>query len=172
MNLFFHELIHVILSLLVAYCIWKFSNLRSKVYHLKSIIFASLLGGFFIDIDHLFDYVVAFGLRFRIDYFFKGYQFLKSNKIYLLLHSWELVAFIVLIVLLTFKHSNFRTLKLALLTFSIALFLHLIVDMKVDYVSLRGYSFIYRWTHNFDLNYFVPVEHYQKHLKLKSEVKL
>lgn len=139
-----------------------------------------------MDADHLFDYVLAFGLRFRLDYFLKGYQFLKSDKIYLPLHSWELVIILLTIALLLnfinlmnfmnlknlMNFKNFITLQTLIFAFSLSLFFHLVVDMKVDYVSLRGYSLIYRTTHAFDLKYFVTEEHYRRHVKLKNDIKL
>ncbi len=175
MNLFYHELIHVVLSLLIAFSIWKLFPLKSKIYHLGSVIAASLLGGFFIDIDHLFDYILAFGIRFRLDYFFKGYQFLKSDKVFLPLHSWELVIFLLILSFILSKIYHLRSkikLPALLLAFSLSLFFHLVVDMTVDNVTANGYSLVYRATHAFDLKYFVPSKHYQKHLRLKNEIRL
>lgn len=49
-----------------------------------------LLVGIFIDLDHLIDYFIYFGLKFNLADFLKG-LYLKSGKIYLFLHSWELI---------------------------------------------------------------------------------
>lgn len=49
-----------------------------------------ILGGVFIDFDHFIDYFIYFRNKFNLVYFFRGY-FLRSGRVYLFLHSWELI---------------------------------------------------------------------------------
>ena len=103
MPLFFHELSHLVLSLLVGFVIWK------KWHKHIGVFITALLGGVFIDLDHLIDYILAFGTKFNLIFFLKGYQFLKTDKIYVPLHSWELV--IILLLTSIFLLSNLKTRK-------------------------------------------------------------
>ena len=50
----------------------------------------AIIGGVLIDMDHFVDYFLHFGLNFNILGFFT-HRHLASGKIYVLLHSWELV---------------------------------------------------------------------------------
>jgi hypothetical protein len=175
MSLYFHELIHLCLSLLVGFFIWK--CFRTSL----SVLFASLLGGFFIDIDHIFDYIMAFGMKLNLFYFFKGYAFLKSDKIYIPLHSWELAIILLCISFFYyFRTTNSTnstnltnsTKQALILAFSLSLFLHLSTDVGVDNVKVQSYSILYRASNNFDLKKLVTPEHYQKHLLQKTHIKL
>jgi hypothetical protein len=172
MSLFIHEIIHVALSFLVFFAVWKLSRQTSSIKHLASIILSSLIGGVLVDLDHLVEYFLAFGLQFRPDYFLKGYQFLKLDKLYVPFHSWELVflLFMLIFVLSRIFHLGSR-IKLSVLSFTLALFFHILVDTATNHVTLQGYSFLYRARYNFDIKYLVDPAHYQNHLKLKSTTK-
>ncbi len=163
MNLYLHEFTHLTLSLLVGLIIWKISG---NVYVLS----AALMGGFFIDLDHLLDYFLAFGAKFNLSYFLKGYQFLKTDKIYVLFHSWELVIILFSIILFFMNFKNFITLRTFLLSFSVSLFLHLFVDVFTNNMKAKSYFLLYRINNNFSLKTMVTNEHYQKHLKQKKQL--
>ena len=155
MNLYLHELIHLTLSLIVGLIIWKIS---SNVY----VIPAALMGGFFIDLDHVIDYFFAFGSKIDLHYFLKGRQFLKTDKIYVIFHSWELV---ILLFLGAFVLS-----QSLIFSFSLSLFLHLIVDVFTNNMKLQSYFLLYRINNNFELKTMVTNDHYQKHLKQKKQL--
>ena len=88
------ELLHLFLSLLVGFIVWK-------IWKKPLVSFASaIVGGFLIDADHLFDYFVAFCWKFSLPDFLAGRQFLASDRLFLPLHGWEYV--IVLFVGLLF----------------------------------------------------------------------
>ena len=161
MNLYLHELTHIIISLIVGLIIWKFSG---NFY----VILIALMGGFFIDLDHLIDYFLAFGPKFNLAYFLKGYSFLKTDKIYVLFHSWELVF---IFFVLTFQRSNVRTFQPILLSFSLSLFLHLIVDVLTNNMKPQSYFLYYRIRNKFELKSLVTRDHYQKHLRNKKLIK-
>ena len=63
MPLFFHELSHLVLSLLVGFVIWK------KWHKHIGVFITALLGNVFIDLDHLIDYILAFGTKFNLIFF-------------------------------------------------------------------------------------------------------
>ena len=63
MNLFFHELTHIILSLLAGFLVWIFFDKNISIF------LVAFLGGVAVDIDHLFDYFLAFGTKFNLTYF-------------------------------------------------------------------------------------------------------
>lgn len=75
--------LHVLVSLLCMVIVYL-------IFHSTKLALICLLVGIFIDLDHLIDYFLYFGLKFSWIDFFKG-SFLKSGKIYLFLHSWELI---------------------------------------------------------------------------------
>lgn len=151
MNLYLHELTHLTLSLLVGLIIWKISG---NFYVLP----AALMGGFFIDLDHLIDYYLAFGATFNLSYFLKGYSFLKTDKIYVLFHSWELV--IILFLALPTQPL--------FLSFSLSLFLHLTFDVFTNNMRVQSYFLLYRLRNKFELKTMVTSEHYHKHLEQKK----
>lgn len=160
MDFFTHELTHFFLSLCVAFIVWK------KYKKPLPAIFAALIGGILIDLDHLFDYFLAFGPHINLSYISNGFTFLKSGKIYLLLHAWEWVV----LFLITVSLSKSKVVKSVLLSFALALFLHLLVDIKVNHVTVSGYSIIYRLENNFDLKKLVTAEHYKTHLQQKKSL--
>lgn len=164
MNLYLHELIHLSLSLFAGLIIWK------KWHKHIGVFIAALLGGFFIDFDHLFDYFLAFGTRLNLSYFLKGYQFLKSSAMYVPLHSWELVLMLVFFVVFAYKYFGLKTIQLLLLSFSLALFLHLIIDTTTNHVTIQGYSILYRMSHDFRLKDSITADHYQKYLEQKNKI--
>jgi len=166
MNLLFHELIHIVLSMLVGFLIWKYLFKNINVFLI------AFLGGVLIDLDHLFDYFLAFGAKFNLTYFAKGYQFLKSDKIYIPLHSWEIVIICFLLFLFFAKLKKLITLRILLLAFSLSLFSHLIFDTISNELPMSSYSFIKRANANFELKQLVFPDHYQKHLEEQKNNKM
>ncbi len=160
MDLLFNELIHLLLSLLVGFIVWKIWGKPLASF------LAALTAGFLVDTDHLIDYFLAFGLNFRLDYFLSGYHFLKSDKMYIIFHGWEYV--IILLALVSIFRSKF--LKSVFLALSLSLFFHLAFDsFSNEGLTPKSYSIIYRVENNFDLEKLVSKEHYQYHLRLKKE---
>lgn len=73
--------------------------LGAAVYLISGNLFYTVLvfiGGVFIDIDHFIDYFLYFKKLFNLKEFF-GCRHLKSGRVYLILHSWEII-FIILII--------------------------------------------------------------------------
>lgn len=148
MELLLHEIVHFLLTLLAASIIFLvlfFQKKRIRKFFLV-VLLGVLMGGFFIDADHLFEYFLAFGLQFRPDYFFRGYMFYVLQKTFVLLHAWEYL--IVLGFIIRFVKSYY--IKYFLLAVCFGLFSHLIYDAYYNHVTLQGYSLLFRIFHDFD----------------------
>lgn len=160
MSLFFHLLIHFSLSLIAGIIVWMIWRKPIEAF------LAALCGGFLIDIDHLIDYFLAFGLDFRLDYFFEGYQFLKSDKIFVLFHAWE-YGIILGVSILFFKNVRIKSVILGL---ALGLSIHLLSDSLFNELPLKSYSISYRIANGFSIENLVTEEHYQIHKEQKNNV--
>ena len=139
-----NESMHLIVSLLIGFVFWK-------KYKNPWAIGIALLGGFFVDVDHLIDYFLVFGFHFDLMSFLGGDQFLKSDKLYLLFHGWEYVI-LILLFLVFVKNKIF---KIIMLIFAVSLFFHLIIDsFSNDGMTIKSYSLIYRARNSFNIDYY------------------
>lgn len=150
-DLFKHEIVHFLLTLLAAGTTLIFLPKKKKYYRKLTIVImlGAFLGEFLLDTDHLFDYFLAYGLHFRLDYFFKGYMFDKLSKTFVIFHAWEWIAVLGTIICLT-KNIIFRYFLIAL---TLGLLFHLVYDTVYNHVYFLGYSIIYRFIHSFDAKY-------------------
>jgi hypothetical protein len=153
MKLFFHLSIHVAFGLLAGFLVWR-------IYRRPFWSFlCSIMAGVFVDFDHFIDYFLAFGWSFNLYYFNQGFEFLKSNKIYIVFHGWEYVAVLIVLWLI----AKNRTAKTIFLALALGLFVHLSADVYLDKVPVKFYSIIYRAENNFDLEKLATPEHWEKH---------
>lgn len=53
---------------------------------------ASFLAGIFIDMDHFIDYYLNYGFSYKFKEIYKAVSEVRLSKIYVLLHSYELLA--------------------------------------------------------------------------------
>lgn len=164
MDLFIHLSLHIFTGLLAGFVVWKIWGNSKWSFGF------GMMGAFLVDLDHFVDYFLAFGWSFsaswRIEYFLKGYQFLKSDKIYVLLHGWEYA--IIFAVLAIWVIQN-KTAKSAILALAIGLFFHLSIDSLMNEgAQIKTYSVIYRIKNNFNLEKLVTPEHYLDHQKRKK----
>lgn len=143
MTLLLDEVIHLSIALLiglVAY--WRFRRWE--------LLIAAIFFGFLIDFDHLFDYWHFFGLNFNPNDFFNANNYMKpSGKVYVPLHSWELVILFWLIARWFGKKLKMKGLEWAV---SLSYLAHLVRDT----FSFLGrfslvYSLIYRLINNFEI---------------------
>jgi len=75
---------HITISLFFSASLYTISN--------SWIIFStSLISGVLIDIDHILDYFMAYGINIRIKQFFEVCHNLKIPRMRLIFHSWELL---------------------------------------------------------------------------------
>lgn len=164
MHLFFHLAIHFTASILAGILVWWGYG---EGYFLTAVL-AGILGGFLIDLDHIIDYYLAFGWKFKLSYFLKGYQFLKSDKIYIFFHGWEYVALLSIgIFLFTFPFW----LEIAILSISLGAFFHLVADAMINHgMTFQGYSLFYRARRRFEAEKILTSQHYQEHSSEKKKV--
>lgn len=160
MSLFLHLSIHLSFALLVGFIVFRIWRKSTASF------MGGALGGFLIDLDHLIDYFLAFGFNFKPDYFINGYQFLKSDKIYVLFHGWEYVIILMVIAVAV------KNLKLKSLVFALALgaFFHLSADVIINNASVKFYSIIFRSKNRFEVEKIVTPEHWREHLIEKSAI--
>ena len=52
---------------------------------------SSLISGVLIDLDHILDYFMAYGINIRVKQFFEVCHNLKISRVRLIFHSWELL---------------------------------------------------------------------------------
>lgn len=111
----------------------------------------SLLAGVFLDVDHLIDYWLANGFDLNYKKFIHetvgnepGVYFRKSQKIVVLLHSWELLP----LILVAAWVINLPQLAVA---FAFGLLPHLLWDQKTYAKRPLMYSLVFRALHKFDL---------------------
>lgn len=156
-----HISIHVILSLIAGMIVWRIWKKPSASF------LSALISGVAVDFDHFIDYFMAFGWSFNFYYFTKGYEFLKTNKMYTLFHGWEYAAILFLAVFLL---KN-KTAKTALLALALGLFFHLGADVVIDKIPVKSYSIINKMRNKFEIEKLVAPEHWQKHEKKRERLK-
>ena len=140
-----HELIHLLLTSLIALFFWR----RFKD---KRLILVSFFFGFFIDIDHLFDYFVHFGLTNNfLNFFIVASYVLPNNKVYIFFHGWEFIIVFWLIGFFLEKKFKIKGLSLVIL-FSYAA--HLLWDNFSFHHHPLAYLFLFRLANHFDLKSF------------------
>jgi len=96
---------------------------------------ASFLAGWLIDVDHVFDYVKAHGWKLSWFHFSEARHEHYSGKLYLLLHSYELIAIFFLLLRRPAHHPYRVGITLSLLT-------HLLLDQKCNPCRRAGTYFL------------------------------
>lgn len=160
MNLYLHLSVHLGLALLAGFLVWGIWKKPLVSF------FGGIIGGVLIDFDHFYDYFLAFGNNFNFQYFTAGYQFMKSDKLYILFHGWEYVILSILVVILVKK----AVLKAFFLALALGIFFHLAADVHIDRLPFASYSVINRACNEFNLKKLVYLEHWKKHLEEKEKV--
>ncbi len=145
MNFLKDELIHLILALIIG----VFFYLKRRDWRL---ILGALIFGFFVDVDHLFDYFLYFGLKFKLSDFLNVTTYMMSaEKIYVLFHGWEFVIPLWLGGKWLGKRFKIRDLEWVI---SFAYLGHLFWDNFGISAHPLAYSFIYRLLNGFSLESF------------------
>jgi len=140
-----HELIHLLISVLIAsFFWWRYKDLR--------LFFVVLIIGIFIDIDHWFDYFAHFGLIINLKNFFNVASYIHpSGKVYIPLHGWEWVVVFWLLGKLLGKKLKIKGLEWAI---SFSYLGHLLWDNFSFTHHPLAYSFLFRLINNFSLKSF------------------
>jgi hypothetical protein len=127
---------HVVTSGIVSALVW----IWFKSFGCAAV---SFITGVFIDLDHLVDYYSAHRFTFSIKRIYCACLRVNFRKLYLLLHSYELVAILWAAICL-FSLSNIW--KAA----AIGLTQHLIFDQISNPINTFGYFLTYRIINGFD----------------------
>jgi hypothetical protein len=104
-------------------------------------------GGFFIDVDHVLDYVLfERGVRFSPRAFLRHYLEGRARRLVLVLHSWELMGLLTVTALMTGSPW--------LWGYVLGMALHLPLDVKFNGLTVNQslvpfYSFVHRWRRGF-----------------------
>lgn len=158
-----HLLIHGTLAILSGYLAGRY---------FKKVELGILVGfcaGFLIDLDHVLEYFLVYGLNFNLLYFLQGRQFLISDKIYLWFHAWEYVALFIVSGLAIKKNTIIKTI---LLVVAFAMSVHLLTDTIINKVPLKFYTLSYRASRYFSAPQLMSAAGYQENLKLKKQLGL
>lgn len=141
--LFFHLLLHVTLSILVGiifFNIFKFTGVP-----ILYVLIVAVCGGVLIDLDHLYDYYLAYRWDFKLHKFLKGKAIRQNRRLYVLFHGYE---YVFLLVWLGYIIKN-PIHQLFIFTLAIAALVHLLTDASVNNVYIRTYSIPYRLYYSF-----------------------
>jgi hypothetical protein len=104
---------------------------------------ASLLSGILIDLDHIFDYMIEFGIPNNIREFFQSFYGGRFDRLRLVLHSWEI--FFLMIVISWIIDWNMWNVGIV-----IGFGLHLALDQFFNRPSPYGYFLLWRYKKQFD----------------------
>lgn len=133
-----HLIGHLVLAVVVGWLIFK----KTKNWKLFLL---CLIVSFAIDVDHLVDYWIAYGFNLRVFDFLQLSFFGKNHKVFVPLHSWELV------VLLAIWSLVIKKYKWLFLTVSLALFVHILWDTISYRIYPQDYFFLYRMLRGFKM---------------------
>jgi hypothetical protein len=144
-SLFKDELVHLSLSLI--------SGVLLSIYFKNLILIpASILTGFLIDSDHLFDYFYWAGKKFNLKDFLSPAKYVHSTKkVFVLFHGWE---YLILLFVLGKTLSTSFGIKGFEWALTASYFLHLVWDQITCTKNPFGYFLIYRIFVKFKLEKF------------------
>lgn len=144
-----HEIGHGILYLLVVLLL----RVGLKKNFSKNFLVCGLTLTLLMDLDHLFDYFLTYGLIINLPLMLSGEYFSTSGKIFVPLHSWELVMVFLVGYLLARSRGRIK-LSQTLLVSLTALSVHLIFDILYYGFNPLVYFVIYRALHGFSARVF------------------
>ena len=144
MWLLFHEFLHLSLSLVIWYIIYRY------FYKSYFVFLLAIIWWFLIDVDHVLDFWILYPFSLDIKLFFSWNYFYETEKLYVIFH-WREFSMILLIIFLLVK-SKIRYLLLVL---SLSIFWHLLIDTLSHNMKIQWYSIAYRVYTQFNENYFI-----------------
>ena len=129
---------HLIIALIISFFLYR------KTKDLR-LVFLCIFISFAIDLDHLFDFWMAYGFSLDLSKFFEINYFKINGKVFVPFHSWEPVGLILLLSKFAKKY------KWILLTVGLAMFGHILWDTISYKIVAIDYSLIYRAANNFQV---------------------
>lgn len=139
-NIFYHEILHFLVASIIS--LFIFNKFKST-----KLVIVVFLVSFLVDVDHLTEGIMIYGLNFREILFpFRGGFFREAGYMTIFFHSWE---FLPIILFVSKKINRFSY----GITIVVAMAGHLLTD-QVVYTSFYGmslfqYSLIYRAVNGF-----------------------
>jgi hypothetical protein len=130
---------HFVLSSLLGFGFWLFFDGKDKRRLLYCLGFA-LLSGFLVDLDHFFDYFMAYGFVWNFSHFIHEDFFNASGHNYVFFHAFE---YVILLGLSAFLAKKKWT-KIYLSILAVSLLGHLFIDIYLAGATIRSYFIIYR----------------------------
>jgi len=158
-----HLSIHLLLAVLAGFLVGR------RYRQVKIGIIAGVIGGFFIDIDHILEYFFIFGPHFNLTYFIQGRQFLLSDRIILIFHAWEYIPFFLLAAWLLRRR---RSLSVFILALTLGATVHLATDCILNNYPPRNYSILYRASHGFTTGRLLSPDQLEFNAELKRDLDL
>lgn len=143
MPIFTHEATHLVIGFL-AFLVFR------KLTNWKGLLLWVLIPTIFLDIDHLFDYFLAFGVQFNLPAIINGAYFDINKLTVIPFHSIE---FLTLLFIIGYKMRHKQSGK-RLIAISFGILAHLLVDKFWYQLPLGTYFYLARALHGFsNLNY-------------------
>lgn len=125
------------------------SGILYSVFRSWGLAIASFVSGILIDLDHIIDYVIEYGLSFDIKKFFRVCYKIQFRRLHLILHGWEWLIFWAVIAKLTDWNPWITGLLVGHSQ-------HIVFDQIANKSSFGGYSLLWRWINRFDLKAVFP----------------
>lgn len=119
------------------------------IYRSWQLSLSCFLSGVLIDVDHIFDYVRAAGLRFRFKDFVNAVYTNTKIRWMVVFHSWELIFLLLVAAWLTQWNPWFTGIL-------IGFGHHIVLDTIYIRERCWTYSFIWRWKNNFEFKAIYP----------------
>lgn len=142
---------HIVISIGVSALVWA-------IFRSSTAALACFLTGVFMDIDHLIDYAVNYGLRFKVKHFFDAFEYEAFENIFVFLHSWEFIVIYLAILWLI----DWKPVAIGAVT---GILVHLLLDHFFNDHSRFAYFISYRLFHRFSAKHFYGDKEYHKRLK-------
>jgi len=155
-----HLLIHFTLAVLAGYLVGR------RLGKTELGIIAGILGGFFIDRDHILEYFLVYGPHFNLVYFLEGRQFLLSDKIRIWFHAWE---YIPVLLIVAYFWRRQKAVYVFILALTLGGLIHLMTDCLINQYPPQNYSLLYRSRHNFSAQELLSPEQYYKYQKDRQD---
>ena len=108
------------------------------------------LAGVLIDLDHIIDYYLNYGFTVSIKKIYNCCEMMDLKKLYIVLHSYELIAFLWAAIYI-FSLSKFWQ------AIALGLTQHIILDQLFNPIRTFGYLFTYRFFNAFDADRILTV---------------
>ena len=124
----------------------------SLFYENWACLLTSLLLGWLVDADHLFDFFICVykkQIELNVHNFLQGQYFRKSHRVILPFHAYEWAVMLLLLSSATLFSDDTR---IVLMCGSLSLFCHLFQDQLANNVHAKGYFIIFRFLKRFHIS--------------------